>query len=86
MILEGDFKLSPSKEKAFDRVEWGYLFGTLQRFGIEGDFLRWIQTIYHSPMSCPSLVCAGSGTPGRGYQTEHRYKGYIDKGITFRSF
>uniref|UniRef100_A0AAY4AMN0 Reverse transcriptase zinc-binding domain-containing protein n=1 Tax=Denticeps clupeoides TaxID=299321 RepID=A0AAY4AMN0_9TELE len=27
----------------------------------------------------PSLVCAGSGTPGRGYQTEHRYKGYIDK-------
>lgn len=36
-------------EKAFDRVEWGFLMAALLRFGIGPGFCRWVKTIYSSP-------------------------------------
>ena len=39
-------------EKAFDSVEWDFLFKCLEAFNFGSDFLHWIKTFYTNVQSC----------------------------------
>lgn len=48
-------------EKAFDRVEWDYLFYVLQKFGFGNTFISWIKLLYSSPVC--SVQANGVSSP-----------------------
>ena len=43
---ETGLMLSLDVEKAFDSVEWPYIFKALSTFGIGEQFLRWIKVLW----------------------------------------
>lgn len=49
--------ISLDAEKAFDRVEWRYLFTTMQKFGLSPEFVSWVKLLYSSPVAS---VCSNN--------------------------
>jgi len=38
-------------EKTFDRIEWGFLFTALSKFGFNDTWVSWVRAFYHSASS-----------------------------------
>lgn len=43
--------LSIDAKKAFDRLDWGFMFRTLRHLGIGEKMMRWVSAFYHQPMA-----------------------------------
>ena len=39
-------------EKAFDSVEWTFMFSTLSKFNLGCDFQKWVRLLYIEPRAC----------------------------------
>lgn len=54
--------------KAFDSVEWTYLWATLNAFGFGQHFIQWVKLLYHAPTARVSVNgwLSGSFPLGRG--------------------
>ncbi len=55
-------------EKAFDRLEWNYMWAVLQCFGFGEQFISMIKTLYHSPAA--SVITGNIISPRSLYSGE----------------
>ena len=53
--------LTLDAEKAFDLVNWTYMFETMRSFGLDEKFCQWIQALYNKPVS----IVKANGTLSR---------------------
>ena len=53
--------LSLDKDKAFDRVDWSFLFITLSKMGFGDSFIKWIRLLYRNPRC--SVILNGHISP-----------------------
>lgn len=44
--------LTLDAHKAFDSIEWNYLFYVLKLFGFGENFIKWVKILYFKPKSC----------------------------------
>ena len=44
--------ISIDQEKAFDRINWNYLFNIMIKMGIPDKIIQWIELLYNNPRSC----------------------------------
>ena len=47
--------LSLDQEKAFDRVDWGFMRSTLVAMGFGPSFVAWVDLFYHRMQSCVNV-------------------------------
>lgn len=59
--------LSIDAEKAFDRVDWGFMMRTMKTIGLGSSMLNWIRALYKSP----SAFVRANGTPSAEFKMEN---------------
>ena len=62
--------LSLDQEKAFDRVDWPFLFATLAKMGSGDNFIRWFRLPYTDV--CSSVVAIGYTSRSHPFKTSRR--------------
>ena len=60
--------LSLDQEKAFDRMDWSFLFSTLYKIGFGDSFIKWIRLLYKN--HCCSVMVNGHISPFF-FRTQH---------------
>ncbi len=58
---ENNVLISLDAEKAFDQIEWEYMFAVLEKFGFGKRFMDWIRIIYKEPSA--SVITNGQRSP-----------------------
>lgn len=53
--------ISLDAEKAFDRVEWDFLFSAMSNFGFGEGFRSWVSLLYQNPKA--AVITIGMTSP-----------------------